>query len=261
LGSTSPRFPRDLDRDELAGEIVSDKVRLVLVAAAILTAVVATVLVTRHVVWGGEPTDEGTLGHVRPGGDDAGAITAYHYRLASRFGYYVKIHVTDAEVSVSGPRLSPGLYAFFIGGQVLLTLLTYTALFATLVYWNWRYLLVAAGLFVGGFVFTLACAGGLWALPDVMAIAAPGTLDKVTVPLASVRDVRVGPGWDRQGIKFVIGGMVKAVDAQAGDRTVSFLAPDPTTKRYVTYGVCAYTSEDAAVLAERLRGGEQTGAP
>ena len=166
----------------------------------------------------------------------------------------MKIHATDSAVSVSGPRLSPGLYAFFIGGQVLLMLLVYVALLAALVNWDWRYLPVALGLFVGNFVFTLACAGGLWALPDVMAIATPGTLDKVTVPLSSVRDVRVGPGWDRQGIGFVIGGAVRAVDSQAGDKTVSFLAPDPATGRYVTYGVCAYTSEEAAALAARLRG-------
>lgn len=234
--------------------MAADKIRLALTAVAVLAAVLATALVTRHVVWGGEPTTEGVLAHVSPGGDDPGAITAYHYRLTSRFGYYVKLHVSDSEVSVSGPRLGPGLYGFFIGGQVLLTLLTYAALFAALVFWNWRWLLVAAGLLVAGFVFTLACAAGLWALPDVGAIVAPGTLDKVVVPISSVRDVRVGPGWDRQGIGFVIGGMVGLVDRQAGDRTVSWLAPDPTTGRYVTYGVCAYTSEEAAQLAERLRG-------
>jgi hypothetical protein len=233
---------------------MTDTIRLAITIAALVAAVVATVLVTRHVVWGGERTAEGTLSHVRPGEDDAGATTAYAYRLTSRFGYYVKIHATGSDVSVSGPRLGPGLYAFFIGGQVLLMLLTYVAVLPAAVYWNWRYLIVAAGLFVGNFVFTLACAAGLWALPDAMALAAPGTLDKVTFPLSAVRDVRVGPGWDRQGIGFVIGGMVKSVDSQARDRTVSFLAPDPTTRRYVTYGVCAYTSEEAAALAESLRG-------
>ena len=139
-------------------------------AVALVAALVATALVTRHVVWGGEPTAEGSLSRVRPGQDDAGATTAYHYRLTSRFGYYVKIHATDSAVSVSGPRLSPGLYAFFIGGQVLLMLLVYVALLAAVVNWEWRYLPVALGLFVGNFVFTLACAGGLWALPDVMAL-------------------------------------------------------------------------------------------
>ena len=57
------------------------------------------------------------------------------------------------------------------------------------------------------------------------------------------------------GIGFILGGVVKGVDAQARDRTVSFLAPDPTTRRYVTYAVCAYTSEEAAALAQRLRSG------
>lgn len=233
---------------------MAETLRLALVAVAALASVAAAVLVTRHVVWGGEPTSEGVLGHVRPGEDDVEATTAYHYRLTSRFGYYVKIHVTRDEVSVSGPRLAPSLYALFIGGQVLLKFLMYVALFAAVALWDWRYLVVAAAVLIAGMLFTLACAGGLWALPDAAAIAEPGTLDKVTVPLRSVRDVRVGPGWDRQGIRFVLGGVVKAVDAQAGDRTVSFLAPDPTTGRYVTYGVCAYTSEEAAELARRLRG-------
>ena len=156
---------------------MSGTVRLAIMAVALVAALVATALVTRHVVWGGEPTAEGSLSHVRPGQDDAGATTAYHYRLTSRLGYYVKIHATDSAVSVSGPRVSPGLYAFFIGGQVLLMLLVYVALLAAVMNWEWRYLPVALGLFVGNFVFTLACAGGLWALPDVMAIATPGTLD------------------------------------------------------------------------------------
>ncbi len=229
-------------------------IRLAVTITAVVAAIVAAVLVTRHVVWGGEPTTEGSVSGIRPGEDDAGAITAYHYRLTSRFGYYVKIHVTDSNVSVSGPRLSPGLYAFFIGVQVLLPFLTYVALLAAILYWNWRYLLPALGLYFAGAIFTLACAAGLWAWPDVAAIVAPGTLDKVTVPLSSVRDVKVGPGWDRQGIGFVLGPMVGAVDKQAGNRTVSFLAPDPTTGRYVTYGVCAYTSEQAADLADRLQG-------
>ena len=233
---------------------MSDKIRLAVTLVALAGAIVAAVLVTRYVVRGGEPTTEGSLSHVRPGEDDPGATTAYAYRLTGRFGYYLKIRVTDSTVSLSGPRLSPGLYAFFIGGIVLSSLLTYVAVLAAVVYWDWRYLLWAVGLFVGNLAFTLACAGGLWALPDAAAIAAPGTLDKVTVPLSSVRDVKVGPGWDRQGIGFVIGGAVKAVDSQAGDKTVSFLAPDPTTGRYVTYGVCAYTSEEAAALAQRLLG-------
>lgn len=233
---------------------MTDRIRLVIAIVALVAAITTTVLVTRHVVWGGERTTEGRVSHVRPGEDDAGATTAYHYRLASRFGYYVKIHVTGSELSVSGPRLGAGLYAFFIGGQLLLSMLTYVALLTALVYWNWRYLLVALGLFVGGFVFTMACAAGLWALPDVAAIVTPGTLDKVTVPLSTVRDVRVGPGWDRQGIGFVLGPVVKGVDSMAGDKSVSFQAPDPTTGRYVTYGVCAYTSGEAAALAERLRG-------
>jgi hypothetical protein len=236
-----------------------DVIRLAITIGAVVVAIVATVFVTRRVVWGGEQTREGTVDHIRPGQDDTGAITAYHYRVTSRFGYYVKIHLTDSELSVSGPRLGAGLYAFFIGGMVLLKLLTYVALFAAVAYLDWRYVLVAAGLFVGNLVFSMACAGGLWAVPDVVGLAAPGTLDKVVVPLSSVRDVLVGPGWDRQGIGFVIGGVVKAVDKQAGDRTVSFLAPDPTTGRYVTYGVCAYTSEDAADLAERLRGTQLAG--
>jgi hypothetical protein len=232
----------------------ADGARLGLFIAATAAAVVAALLVTRRVVWGGEPTQEGRLDHVRPGGDDTGAVTAYHYRLTSRFGYYVKIHVTHADASVSGPRLSPGLYALFIGGQLLLRFITYAALLGALVLWDWRYLIVAAAICVAGFVFTLACAAGLWAWPDVVALVDPATLDRVTVPLASIRDVRVGPGWDRQGIGFVLGGMVKAVDKQAGDHTVSWLAPDPTTGRYVTYGVCAYTTDEAADLAQQLRG-------
>jgi hypothetical protein len=232
---------------------MKDKIRLTVMIVALVGVTVGAILVARHVTWGGEPTTQGTLSGVRPGGDDIGAITAYHYRVTSRYGYYVKLHVTNAEVSVSGPRLAPALYAVFIGGQVWLSWLVWVALLAAAIYLNWRWLLVAAGLWVAGFVFAMACAGGLWAWPDVSAVVEPGTLDKVSFPLSAVRDVKVGPGWDRQGIGFVLGGVVNAVNDGAKDRTVSFLAPDPTTKRYVTYAVCCYTSQEAANLANSLR--------
>lgn len=242
---------------------MTDTIRMAVLGATALAALVATVFVTRHVVWGGERTDEGSVTGVRPGADDAGATTAYHYRLTGRFGFYVKVHVAGGELSISGARLSPGAYAFFIGGSVLLMLLSAVALLAAALWLDWRYLLVALGLFLGYYLFSLICAAGLYSLPDSGAMAEPGTLDKVTFPLASVRDVRVGPGWDRQGIGFVIFSFVKGVDSLAGAKTVSFLAPDPTMQRYVTYGMCAYTEQEAADLARKLRGqaAETEGAP
>jgi hypothetical protein len=233
---------------------MTDTIRLAILAAGALAALVATVLVTRHVAWGGDATGEGTVAGVRPGADDAGAVTAYHYRLTSRFGFYVKVHVGEGEVSISGARLAPGAYAFFIGGSVLLMLASGVALLAAALWLDWRYLLAAFGLFFGYYLFSMLCAAGLYSLPDSGAMASPGTHDKVTFPVSSVRDVKVGPGWDRQGIGFVIFSFVKGVDSLAGEKTVSFLAPDPTTKSYVTYGMCCYTEQDAADLARMLRG-------
>lgn len=233
---------------------MTDTIRLVVTGVALAAALVATVLVTRHVVWGGAPTAEGYVTGVRPGADDAGATTAYHYRVTSRFGYYVKLHADAGQVSVSGPRLGTGPYAFFIGGTVLLMLLAAVALIAAVLWWDWRYLLVTLGVVVAYYLFSLICAAGLYSLPDSGAMASPGTWDKVTFPVSSVRDVKVGSGWDRQGIGFVIWPFVKGVDSLAGAKSVSFQAPDPTTGRYVTYAVCAYTDQEAVDLARKLRG-------
>lgn len=233
---------------------MNDTVRLAILGVALLAALVATLLVTRHVVWGGEATAEGNVTGIRPGTDDAGATTAYHYRVTGRFGYYVKMHVENGTVSMSGARLSPGAYAFFIGGTVLLAMLAAVALLAAALYLDWRWLLAAAGMALGWFLFSMVCAAGLYSLPDSAAMTAPGTYDKVTFPVSAVRDVKVGPGWDRQGIGFVIFPVVKGVDSLAKNGTVSFLAPDPTTKRYVTYAVLTYTEQEAAELARTLRG-------
>lgn len=233
---------------------MNDTVRLTVLGVALFAALVATALITRHVVWGGEPTGEGSLSGVRPGADDEGATTAYHYRVTGRFGYYVRMHVEDGSVSISGPRLSPGAYAFFIGGTVLFGMLAAVALLSAALYLDWRWLAASAGLAFGWFLFSMVCAAGLYSLPDSAAMTSPGTHDKVGFPLSAVRDVKVGPGWDRQGIGFVIRPVVGGVDSLAKNGTVSFLAPDPTTKRYVTYAVCAYTEQEAADLARKLRG-------
>jgi hypothetical protein len=233
---------------------MTDTLRYAILAAALVAALVATVLVTRHVVWGGEPTTAGAVSVVRPGADDAGALTAYHYRVTGRYGFYVKLHVEDGTVGVSGPRLAPGVYAFFIGGTVLLMLLAGVALLAAALWLNWRYLLAGIGIVVAYYLFSLICAAGLYSLPDSQAMASPGTLEKVIFPVSAVREVKVGPGWDRQGIGFVIFPFVKGVDSLAGNHSVSFQAPDPVTKRYVTYAVCTYTEQEAADLAQKLRG-------
>lgn len=233
---------------------MTDSVRYVVLGVAVIAALVATVLVTRHVVWGGEPATEGTVEGIRPGADDAGALTAYHYRVTARYGFFVKLHTEGDTVSISGPRLAPGAYAFFIGGTTLLMMLALVAALAAALFLDWRYLAGATGLAVAYFVFSLACAAGLYSMPDSAAMKAPGLHDKVTFPVSSVRDVEIGPGWDRQGIGFVIFAFVKGVDSMAGDNSVSFQAPDPTTKRYVTYAVCTYTEKEAADLARKLRG-------
>jgi hypothetical protein len=233
---------------------MTDTIRYAVVAIALIAAMVATVLITRYVVWGGEPTAEGSVTGIVPGADDAGAVTAYHYRVTGRYGFYVKMHAADGTVSISGPRLAPGAYAFFIGGMVLLMLLSGVTLLAAALWLDWRLLVAAVGVVVAYWLFAIVCAAGLYSLPDSAALKAPGTLDKVSFPTSSVRDVRVGPGWDRQGIGFVIWPFVKGVDAMAGSCSVSFQAPDPTTGRYVTYAVCTHTAEEATDLARRLRG-------
>jgi hypothetical protein len=224
-------------------------------AVLVLMALGWTVWLTRSVVRGGAPDDRGReIAGVRPGAAECepGAVTAYHYRTPSRFGEYVQLRFDEDVLRISGRRLDPGTYSFFIGLQVFLMALVPVSLLLAVALGEWWWVLAAAGAFVGFGFACAAMAGGLWEGPGIAACQEPVTFPRVELPLESVDDIRIGPGWSRNRLSWVIWPFVKPIDALAAGHAVSFEAPDPVTKRRVVYAVHFYSTGEVAEFVERI---------
>ncbi|MFA5844836.1 MAG: hypothetical protein WC971_08430 [Coriobacteriia bacterium] len=234
---------------------MTPRTRRIVLASIAVVLIVAAAVFARWVVLGGAPESAGSVVGVRPGSDAEGSITGYHYRTTSRFGEYVTVTVREGEVSVAGSRVSTGVYTLFIGLLMVMWALAIVALVAAVMYRRWRWAGIAVLLCVAQIAVASLMAGSLWEMPRIAACSEPGTLTRVTFPTSSVKDVRVGAGWSRQGIGLVIWPVARAIDGLAAGRCVSFLAPDPTTKRDVVYAVHCYTDLEAQTLASVLRPG------
>jgi len=227
-----------------------------LVPVVLLVAALAwTVWLTRQVVRGGVPDDRGReVDGVRPGAAECepGVVTAYHYRTSSRFGEYVQLRVAEGVLRISGRRLDTGTYTFFIGLQVLLMALAPAALVSSAVSGTWWMALAGAVSFVAFFPASAAMAAGLWEGPGIAACQEPATLPRIEFPLEAVGDIRLGPGWSRNRLGWVVWPFVKPIDALAAGHAVSFEAPDPVTGRRVVYAMHFYNTEEAAQFVEAL---------
>ncbi len=227
-----------------------------LVAAVLVAAVAWTVWLTRAVVRGGSADTGGAeLPGVRPGEveREQDVLTAYHYRTSSRFGEYVQLRVRAGMLEVSGRRLDPGTYTFFIGLQTLLMALVPVALLSAAVLGRWPLVLAAPVLLLAYAFASSAMAGGLWEGPGIAACQEPGTLPRIAVPLGAISDVRIGRGWARRRLGWVIWPFVRPIDALAEGHAVSFEGPDPVTGRRVVFALHFYTPAEADAFAGRLR--------
>lgn len=237
-------------------------------AVLVLVAWTWTVWLTRAVVYGGDPDDRGNeIGGVRPGEieREPDAVTAYHYRTSSRFGEYVQLQGDGDVLRISGRRLGVGTYTFFIGLQTLLMALSPAAFLLAVLRGEWWWVLIGTGLFMSFTFASAAMAGGLWEGPGIGACQEPATLPRVELPLDSVSDVRIGRGWSRRRLGWVVWPFVRPIDALAAQNAVSFEAPDPTTGRRVVYAMHFYTPEEARRLAAAVgrrhtQSGAETGA-
>ncbi len=235
-----------------------EKARVLAAVLLVFASVAWTIWLTRAVVFGGSPDDRGAvLASVRPGEVErsADAVTGYHYRTSSRFGEYVQLRFVGDDLQISGRRLSPGTYVFFIGLISLLMASVVAAILAAPALGSWKYLLVAIGVLVAFAFASSAMAGGLWEGPGIAACAEPAGLSRVAVPTESVSDVRIGAGWARNHLGWVIWPFVGPINQLAKDHAVSFEAPDPVTGRRVVYAVHFYTADDANAFVEKIGAG------
>ncbi len=232
---------------------MSDRARWAMVALVGVISVIVAVGLTVWVVDGGAPSGAAHVTMVRIGEPSPGTeFHAYQYRTSSRFGEQVLVSVDHGAVYVTGPRVDRTMYYGFIGLLMLTWAAVPVVILAALLFRRWRWLGWIVVVFVLNWAVGLLGAASLWELPNASAIEAPGGLARVSFPASSVRDVKVGAGWSRNGIAIAIWPFVPAVDSLAKGHAVSFEAPSGDSGRYVVYALHFYTPAEAARFRQLL---------
>ena len=179
---------------------------------------------------------------------------AFAYRVQSRFGSIVQINIQDGMVTVTGPRISPVLYRIWLGSQGVLLILTIIALIMAVVFWNWIYLwagviLVALHGIIGG-----VGAGCLWEMERLLEFGEGRSPKTVSFLVSEVKDVKIGAGWARGAIRWIIALYIPGIDQMAKGMAVSFEAPDGILPGNTMYALHMRSKGEAARFAEILRG-------
>jgi hypothetical protein len=178
---------------------------------------------------------------------------AYSYRTSSRFGSRVQVSLDDTAVAVTGPRLAVPIYRLWIAAQVVLFWMIVPTLLAAVIFSDWRFTVLALGLAITHWAVGSFGAGCLWELVNLSAFV-EGTMGQTALFSAhTVKRVRIGPDWARNGLWLVIPPYVPLVNQAAKDYCVSFEAPDGETGEDAVYAFHMQTQEDAQVLVRALQ--------
>jgi hypothetical protein len=180
------------------------------------------------------------------------AFDGFSYRVPARFAGRVRVMVGNGAVSIAGPRAPKALYEWWIWIQALLLALVPAAIVGAAVRLDWRWLLLALAVFIGGLAFS-ALGAGIWPGLGEMDWLVAGTFKAVEYPVAAVSDVKIGKGWADGGIDMVLMSVKAGIDSMAADHAVSWSAPDENGGS-VRYAVHLPRAEDATALAALLGG-------
>jgi hypothetical protein len=155
-------------------------------------------------------------------------------------------------VSVSGPRVGVIVYRLHLAVQLLVLALIFPAVLATVALRDWRYLLLVPGLLVLYWFVGVMGAAGLWELANMTAIGSAHCTH--TFPISSVKRVRIGPGWARNGLWLVISPYLAGINKMSEDHAVSFEAPAGDIPGDGVYALRTQSADDVRELAGVLSG-------
>jgi len=183
-------------------------------------------------------------------------MQAYSYRVQGRFGSVVDIEVDETNLSIIGSRLSPGLYNVWLYSQAVVLVAFVFALITSIATWSLIWLLVALGLFaihggIGG-----VGAGCLWELEKLIQFGEGQKGNEVTFEKPSIQDIKVGKGWARGSIAWIIAPYVPGINKMAKDMAVSFSAPDGILPGRTVYALHFRSKEDASKFRELISTGD-----
>jgi hypothetical protein len=130
------------------------------------------------------------------------SFEGYGYRTSSRVGSWTRITVEGDTVSVTGPRVGVLPHRLWIVAQFLVLALVAPAVLVPVVVGDWRYLLLVPALLILNWCVGVAGAAGLWEMANLAGIGAGHPIHHF--PVTSVKRVKIGAGWARNGPWLVI---------------------------------------------------------
>lgn len=177
----------------------------------------------------------------------------YHYRTSSRFGSRVRITMDKEQMSVTGPRIGPSIYRAWILVQSVLLFLIIPAIVFPLVFARPVYLLLIPGLLFMHYAISGTGAVILWEGADVMAFTDGRMGDTETFRLAGIRDIRVGKGWERNGLWLVIPYVIPIINRVTAGLCISFEAPDSVTGEERVYAFLLHSRQETERFMDIVR--------
>jgi len=88
-----------------------------------------------------------------------------------------------------------------------------------------------------------------------MTACASGKFPTISFNVDEVKRVKIGAGWERNGLWFVIPQFIPLVNKGGEGLTVSFEVPEGDSPRDVTYAIHLPSREEAKALAKLLNAG------
>jgi hypothetical protein len=180
---------------------------------------------------------------------------AYSYRVQARFGSVLNLVIKDFQVTITGPRLAPGLYDFWLYAQAVLLVGCIASILLSLVFWSWIWLVAGIALFVLHFLGGGIGAGCLWEMEKLIQFGQGKDGSSVTFDKSQVKDIKVGAGWARGSIAWIIAPYVPGINKMAKDMAVSFLAPDGVKPGDTVYALHFRSVDDANKFLDWLKTG------
>lgn len=178
--------------------------------------------------------------------------SAYHYRTSSRFGGIVNVVLSGKGLTITGTRISPFIYKAWIILQSFILFLTIPAIIVPIVLGRPIYiLLLLVVIFIHNSIGGIG-ATALWEYNKVDDFSNKRKGQEVLLPFKDIKDVRLGKGWERKGLWFVIPYVIPLINMTTKDLCVSFEAYDPTTGKDVVYALLFNDKKKAEQFSERI---------
>ncbi len=180
-------------------------------------------------------------------------MQAYSYRVQARFGSVLNVEVDGDQVRITGPRITPSIYRIWLYSQAILMLMSFLSILGSVIFWSWIWAGVGVALFIAYFLMGALGAASFWELERLIRFGEGKDCSTVTFATSDMEDVKLGTGWARKSIAWIIFPFVPGIDQMAKDVAVSFLAPDGVLQGKSVYALHFRNTDEAKKFLELIQ--------